>query len=255
MALVLSFSGALVACVDNGKPADQPQGYNLQDNYPPAPESAPAASGPAAPRQMAQAQKLQVGVQPAPSAAPPQGFAMQAAPAPESAPANAPAPAPGSAPSPLPGIPLDPALMAQVGSASLAVLTPGGVAGDPIEGGIKTAATRFAPNMQPEGQMAKDSLRENEHKTMLVTLTGGKCYTIIGFSPAGQVRNLDLRLLSPPFYNVQAGQDDTVDGTPIVGKSSAATCPITPFPLQYKLDIHAQKGGGQFGVQVFSRMK
>ena len=135
------------------------------------------------------------------------------------------------------------------------MLTPGGVAGDPIEGGLKAAAARFAPNMQPEGQMAKDSLPENGHKEMLITLAAGKCYSIIGFSPVGQVRNLNLRLLAPPFYNVQTGQDDTNDNTPVIGKGNSPVCPMSPFPLQYKLDIHAGQGTGQFGVQVYSRAK
>jgi len=230
-ALAVGVIASTLGCVDNGKPADQPQGFNVQEGYP-APQEPP----PPPPAQTAQTQN--------PQAPPPSQQSAQKS-----------AAAPTTASSPLPGVAVDPALLGQIGSASLAILTPGGVAGDPIEAGIKATATRSAPNMQPEGQMAKDTLQENAHKEMLVTLTGGKCYTIIGFSPAGQIRNLDLRLLSPPFYNVQAGQDDTADGTPIIGKGGMPICPITPFPLQYKLDIHSQKGSGPFGVQVLSRMK
>ena len=238
---------ALPACVGNDKPVDQPQTFNGQEGNPPQ-EPPPPQGG--LPRALPLQQRS-----PPPPASSPQGAASAAH---QQPPQTSNLPAAGAAsgtPSPLPGIPLDPALLGQIGSANLAILTPGGVAGDPIEAGIKAAATRYAPNMQPEGQMAKDTLQEGAHKEMLVTLTGGKCYTVIGFSPAGQIRNLDLRLLSPPFYNVQAGQDDTSDGTPVIGKGGNPTCPVTPFPLQYKLDIHAQKGAGPFGVQVFSRAK
>ncbi|HWL87300.1 MAG TPA: hypothetical protein VNO21_15960 [Polyangiaceae bacterium] len=241
----------LPGCV-NDKPADQPTSLSGQDGVQPnqePPQETPPPAPQAPPRQSTRQLSLS-----GPQAGSPGSSAPIVAAQPSS-PQGASPPAPAGAPSPLPDIPVDPGLLRQIGSASLAVLSPGGVAGDPIEGGIKAASARYAPNMQPEGQMAKDSMQENAHKEMLVTLTGGKCYTIIGFSPAGQIRNLDLHLLSPPFYNVQAGQDDTVDGTPAIGKGANPICPLTPFLLQYKLDIHAQKGSGPFGVQVFSRIK
>jgi hypothetical protein len=245
----------MVACAE--KPADQPQGFNAQagyNTYPqqqgyPPPQQQQGYPGYPPPQQ--QQQQAAAPPQTAPQAPAPQ------APAPQTpAPAPAPAASASSAPAnPFPGIPIDPAMLGQISSAGMAVLSPGGVAGDPIEAGIKAAAARFAPNMQPEGQMAKDTLTENAHKAMVVTLAAGKCYTIIGFSPAGQVKNLDLHLLMPPFYNVQAGQDDTADNTPVIGRGGNPTCPVSPFPLQYKLDMHARSGGGQFGVQVFSRSR
>jgi hypothetical protein len=130
----------------------------------------------------------------------------------------------------------------------------GGV-GDPVEAGIRAEAAKSAPGMSGEGSLAKDQLAADGHKEMLITLQGGKCYTIIGFSPAGQIKDLDLRLLAPPLYNMAAGQDGSVSNTAVIGKGSSPTCPLTPFPLQYKLDIHAKNGAGQFGVQVFSKNK
>ena len=131
----------------------------------------------------------------------------------------------------------------------------GGLTADPTELGIKVAAARFAPGMQPEGQMAKDNLQQDGHKEMMISMQGGKCYTIIGFSPLGGIKNLDLHLLAPPFYNVQAGQDDSTDNTAVIGRGNNPTCPITPFPLQYKVDLHARNGAGPVGVQVFSKSK
>jgi hypothetical protein len=160
----------------------------------------------------------------------------------------------------LPGSPVPQDLLAQIMGAGAAIMQnpsggAGGLTGDPTELGIKLAAARFAPGMQPEGQMAKDNLQQDGHKEMMISMQGGKCYTIIGFSPLGGIKNLDLHLLAPPFYNVQAGQDDSTDNTAVSGRGNNPTCPITPFPLQYKVDLHARNGAGPVGVQVFSKSK
>ncbi len=160
----------------------------------------------------------------------------------------------------LPAQPVPQDLLAQIMGAGAAIMqNPGGAAGgltaDPTELGIKIAAARFAPGMQPEGQMAKDNLQQDGHKEMMISMQGGKCYTIIGFSPLGAIKNLDLHLLAPPFYNVQAGQDDSQDNTAVIGRGNNPTCPITPFPLQYKVDLHAKSGSGPVGVQLFSKSK
>ena len=108
--------------------------------------------------------------------------------------------------------------------------------------------------MQPEGQIAKGNLKEGEHLTFLVPMTAGKCYTILGFSPPGQVKNLDLNLLAPPFYNMLSGQDTTDNNMPVVGKGNQPMCPLIPG-LQYKVDIVARSGAGQVGAQVYSKNK
>jgi hypothetical protein len=90
---------------------------------------------------------------------------------------------------------------------------------------------------------------------MLITLQGGKCYTIIAFSPPGQVTNVDLHLLAPPFYNMMAGQDSMKDNTAVIGPGTQALCPMIPMPVQYKLDVNAAAGQGAIGVQIFSKNK
>ena len=225
------------------KPADAPpppqQGYN---SYPPQQQGYPPPQG--YPQQPPQGQ--QGYPPPQPSQPPPQ---PQAFPPPQ--------PQPTGSAAPLPGAAVPPDLLSQIAAAGAAILAnpSGGLSADPVEIGVKFAAQRFAPGMQPEGQMAKDQLAENGHKEMMISLQGGKCYTIIGFSPLGGIRNLDLHLLAPPFYNIQAGQDDSTDNTAVIGKGNSPLCPITPFPLQYKLDIHSRAGAGQVGVQVFSKNK
>ena len=90
---------------------------------------------------------------------------------------------------------------------------------------------------------------------MLVTLAAGKCYSVVGYSPAGAVKDLDLHLLAPPFYNILSGEDTTDDNTPVIGKGPNAMCPVIPVPIPYKVDIFAQKGGGPVAVQLYSKTK
>jgi len=156
----------------------------------------------------------------------------------------------------LPTNPLDPAFLQQAAAAAGAMLqTPGAVPGDPAELCLKALAAKNASGMTAEGQEAKQQMTEGQHVSMGVSMAGGKCYTIVGCSPAGGVKDLDLTLLAPPFYNMAAGQDGTRDANPVIGAGKGAVCPITPFPVQYKLDIFAKSGGGPVAVQVFSRNK
>ncbi len=156
----------------------------------------------------------------------------------------------------LPGLPLDQNLLAQLAAAGSAMMGGGAIPmGDPVELGIKTTSMTAAPGMQPDGASVKDTLTPDGHKSVLVTLQGGKCYTFIAFSPPGQVTNVDLHLLTPPFYNMEAGHDDNNTNTAVIGRGNAPLCPFTPFPVQYKLDVHAKGGQGAIGVQMFSKTK
>jgi hypothetical protein len=79
---------------------------------------------------------------------------------------------------------------------------------------------------------------------------------VVGYSPPGQVTALDVKLLAPPFYNVQAGASGANDkNAPVLGKGKAALCPVLPIAVPYKVDVVATKGAGRIGVQVFSRAK
>ena len=136
------------------------------------------------------------------------------------------------------------------GSAALTALL-----GAVIDPGIKAIAAKSAPNMIPEGELQTGTLQEGGHFGFIANLMGGKCYTIIGFSPTGSIVDLDLTLLAPPLYTVPAGKDATKDNQPVIGKGKEATCPIVPLAVPYKVDVAATKGAGVFGVQVFSRAK
>jgi hypothetical protein len=219
-----------------GYPQQQPGGYPQQQGaYPQQPGGYPQATPGGMPQQ-------QHGVPPGATATPV-------------------APAGSAAPGPLgPVVTTDPNQLAQLFSQAAAagqamLQTPGAVPGDPVEAGIKIAAAKHAVGEQPQGQMAKGTLQEGGHQEFMVTMQPGNCYTIIGYSPPGQVKNVDLHLLAPPFYNMLAGQDVTDNNTPTIGSTPNAMCPVIPVPLQYKVDITARTGSGAVGVQVYSKAK
>jgi len=180
-----------------------------------------------------------------PTEAPPPG-------SPQQIPPNCPPPGANTAASDAgtaPAVDAGPAA-APTGSAAL-----GALLGAVIDPGIKALAAKAAPNMTPEGELQTGTLQEGGHFGFVHSLQAGRCYTIIGFSPVGSIVDLDLNLLTPPFYTINAGKDSTKDNQPIIGKGKDATCPIVPLAVPYKIDVSAAKGAGVFGVQVFSRAK
>jgi hypothetical protein len=227
-----------------GYPA-APQGYGQQPaGYPPAgyPQAAPTAYPPQGYPQQ----------QPAPQGYPqaaPQGQAPGAQPAPAGSQA-APGPLAPTDPNSLQGI-----LAGIQGALQGTLATPGALPGDLTEAGLKAQALRVAPNMQPEGDMIKQTLTEGQHAVAMITLQAGKCYTLVGFSAPGAVKDLDINMLAPPFYMTLAGQDLSHNNTPVIGASPSPMCPVIAFPLQYKLDIFAKSGSGPVAVQLYSKTK
>ena len=121
---------------------------------------------------------------------------------------------------------------------------------------INAAAPKLAPKMEREGQPIRATLKEGEHFPVMVTLAPNRCYSIVATSPIGSVEKLELKLFGPPFYNVEAGKSGASDkNMPVIGKGSAALCPVLPLPVPYKLDVFASKGAGRVGVHVLSRSK
>jgi hypothetical protein len=193
-----------------------------------------------------------------PAYAPPPSYAP--GPAPQQAPGMAPPPAGSSQTPPPPLAPTDPSSLQGIiqgiqGALQGQLVAPGSMPADVTEAGLKLHAVHVAPGMQPEGNELKQSLAEGQHAVMMVTLQAGKCYAIVGFSPPGGVKDIDLNLLAPPFYLTLAGQDLTHDNTPAIGASPSPMCPVIAFPLQYKLDVFARSGSGQVAVQLYSKSK
>ena len=124
-----------------------------------------------------------------------------------------------------------------------------------IDIAIKAAAAKDAPGMTAEGQPLRATLAENGTTSLVVTLSPGRCYTVIGFSPTGQVTNLDLKLMAPP-YTIEAGRSGASDkNLPIIGRGKNAQCPVLPIAIGYRVDARATKGTGRIGLQVFSKSK
>lgn len=127
---------------------------------------------------------------------------------------------------------------------------------DLVQTVLTPLASRYAPGMTPEGAPFTGQLAEGQKTSMTVTMTGGRCYTIIGVSPpAVGVKDLNLELLTPPLYTLSAGKDNTSSNEAVIGKSPSPTCPILPVPIAYRLDITAAKGAGPVAVQVYSKSK
>lgn len=125
-----------------------------------------------------------------------------------------------------------------------------------IDLAIKTQATQAAPGMTPVGQPGRATLAEGGQFGMVVNLEPNQCYTVLGFSPTGQVTELDLKLMTPPFYTVQAGASGAGEkNQPVIGKGKGALCPFLPVTVAYKVEATAKKGTGRIGVQVYSRAK
>jgi hypothetical protein len=125
-----------------------------------------------------------------------------------------------------------------------------------IDTAVNAQAAKLAPKMTLEGQPFRQTLAPGGRANMVVTLAPGKCYTIIGFSPPGNVTQFDLKLMTPPFYNVEAGHSDPKDkNMPVIAKGKDATCPLAPIAVPYRVDAIATGGGGRVGVYVFSRNK
>lgn len=260
-ALAAVASLPLVACGSNN--SQQPPPQTAQQPYPPPgyPQQYPPQQGypQQYPPQQGYPQQPPVAQQQPgfPAQPPPQQAPQTGAPTTTTGGTTAPA---ASASSPLPGFPLDPSVLAGMLGAPPAANTPspagGGGVTDLAGIAVKIAQAQYAPSpMAPDGNMSEDSLQPGQHKQVVLTLQGGRCYTIIAASPLGQITNLNATLLSPPFYNTSAGTDNMTGPTAVIGGGNSPLCPITPFPLQYKLDLTAVSGQGTFAVQLYSKAK
>jgi len=125
-----------------------------------------------------------------------------------------------------------------------------------IDLGIQAQAAKDAPGMSVEGTINHTTLAEGAVFNSLVTLQPGRCYTIIAASAPLQVSTVEVKLLAPPLFNVEAGRSGATDKNPaVLGKGKTATCPISPIAIPYRVDVIARKGAGRIGVAVFSRAK
>lgn len=126
-----------------------------------------------------------------------------------------------------------------------------------IDLALTTAAPKVAPKMEKEGQPGRATLKEGEHFGMMVNLAPNRCYTIVATALPGSVEKLELKLFGPaPLLTTEAGKSGAADkNTPVIGKGTAALCPVLPIAVPYKVDAVATKGAGRIGIQVYARNK
>jgi hypothetical protein len=115
--------------------------------------------------------------------------------------------------------------------------------------GLAENAAQHAPGMKAVAAFS-GYLAQGDDAVFLVTLAPAKCYTIVGFSAETEVTEVDLRLLSPPFYNGLAAESVTASHAPVLGSAPDRLCSNFAVALQYKLDVHAARGAGTVGVTV-----
>jgi hypothetical protein len=120
---------------------------------------------------------------------------------------------------------------------------------DALAKGLREASKKLPAGMKPEGPLLTGKVAEKTHLKTDITLAPGKCYSLLGYSE--KVQDLDLYLLLPP--GILSGQDLTDDNKPIIGGPPNPMCPTSQTPVTYKLDIFADKGGGDVAVQLFSK--
>jgi hypothetical protein len=124
-----------------------------------------------------------------------------------------------------------------------------------IDLAMAATAPKDAPGMAAEGQPGRATLAEGGHTSLIVTLQPGRCYTVIAMSAPLQVAELGVTLYALPL-NMEAGRSAATDKNPaVLGRGKTPTCPISPIPMPYKVDVVAKKGAGRVSVQVFSKAK
>jgi hypothetical protein len=177
--------------------------------------------------------------------------------------AGAPDAAPAPSGAPLASGSAAPSASASAAPSASASAAPSGSAANLLGAGVDAAldaailaqAAKDAPGMTAEGPAGHETLQPNGHFGMVVTLQPGKCYTIIAMSAPLQVSELDVHLFMLPL-NIESGHSPPTDKNPaVLGRGAAKTCPISPIPVPYKVDVSARKGAGRIGVAVFSKSK
>jgi len=123
-----------------------------------------------------------------------------------------------------------------------------------IEVALRQQALKLAPKgAMPDPQIVRIDLAEGEHYGVTYTLQPNVCYTMIAGAVPGVVKELEVKLLLPPFFTMEAGKGK---GQPAaIGRVPAPICPISPIAIPYKVDVTATKGGGRVGLMVFAKPK
>lgn len=99
-----------------------------------------------------------------------------------------------------------------------------------------------APGMEPLGAPLGGFLGSRQSVQQYVTMTAGRCYTIVGVGGQG-VQDLDLALYNP--NNKRVASDMGFDATPTIQHCAQ-------WPGAYKVEATVKRGGGEIAVQVYT---
>ncbi len=123
-----------------------------------------------------------------------------------------------------------------------------------IEVALRQQALKYAQKgAMPESQVLRVDLAEGQKAGMVFTLQPNTCYTFLAAGVPGVVSELEVKLLLPPFFTMEAGKGR---GQPAaIGRVPAPICPISPIAIPYRVDVTATKGGGRVGLMVFAKSR
>ncbi len=128
---------------------------------------------------------------------------------------------------------------------------------DAIDQGIEILVRQAAAKAGPkgavlEGEPLRVDLKEGDHGGFVFTMNPNSCYTIVAGGVPGMIKELELKLLAPPFFTMEVNK---AKGAPAIVGRSPGVCPLMPLPVPYKVDVVATKGSGRVNVLVFSKPK
>ena len=126
---------------------------------------------------------------------------------------------------------------------------------DPMDVLLRANVQKLAKGFDPDGPPTKAGLQEGGKTNVVVTLQPGRCYGIVAVAAPGGITDIDMQLMMPPFFTVQAGKDTRTDNIALIGGSTTPLCPAAMFPVPYRLDVTAKKGSGAIAIQVMSKTK
>ncbi|WP_437677413.1 hypothetical protein [Sorangium sp. So ce131] len=141
---------------------------------------------------------------------------------------------------------------AATGTAATPIAPVAAAAATPILQGMGTSE---APGMKADGGPFAGQFQEGQSLEQPVTISPGKCYTIVGIGIG--IQELDIQLVAQPapaLPPVVLAQDSTTGPSATLG-GKANGCWKNPTPLggQGKVIVKATKGAGLAAAQVFSK--
>ncbi|AGP33525.1 hypothetical protein [Sorangium cellulosum] len=149
-------------------------------------------------------------------------------------------------------VPTTTATAAPAGTAATPIPPVAAVAATPVLQGM--GATE-APGMKADGGPFAGQFQEGQTLEQDITISAGKCYTVVGIGIG--VQELDLQLVSQPAPGlppVVLAQDSTTGAAATLG-GKASGCWKNPLPIggPGKVILKATKGTGIAAAQVFSK--